>query len=105
MTIFTLTYHREVTEETTIYVEADDERLLRQNLDDIEDCIDDERWDVIDGDGPDLVCICEMTKEQIARYLHGPPIHKEHHFHYEDAVPEPEPVDPRQLALSLGEVG
>lgn len=108
MAIFILTYQREVVEETTIYVEADDEKLLRQNLDGIEDCLDDERWDVTDGDGPELQSVREMTKAQIARYLHGPPIHKEHHFHYEDLVlepeSEPEPVDPRQLALPLEDV-
>jgi hypothetical protein len=105
MSIFILTYQRECVEETTLYVEADNEALLRQKLDDIEDCLDDQDWRVCDGESPELQCIEEMTQKQIALYIHGPPIHKEHHFHYEDAVPAPEPVDPRQLALSLGEVG
>jgi hypothetical protein len=98
-----LTYQREVVEEATIYVEADDEKLLRQCLDQIEECLDDERWSVMDGEGPDLTCISEMTQKQIALYIHGPPIHKEHHFHYEDPEPVYEAPDPRQLSLPLVE--
>lgn len=99
MPIFIVTFQREVVEETTLYVEADDEALLRQNLEEIEECLDDERWDVIDGDGPELERISMMTEKQIALYAHGPPIHTEHHFHYEDTTPPPEPPDPRQLKL------
>jgi hypothetical protein len=42
MAIFQLVYHREVVEEAVIYVEADDEQLLRRNLAEIEDCLPDE---------------------------------------------------------------
>jgi hypothetical protein len=105
MTIFALTYRQETVEETTIYVEADDEKLLRQKLDDIEDCLDDQDWRVCDGEFPELQCIEEMTQKQIALYWRGPPIHKEHHFHYEDPEPVYEAPDPRQLSIPLAEKG
>lgn len=99
MPIFRLTYSREVVEETTIFVEADDEKLLQQNIEQIEECLDDANWDITDGDGYQLSELRELSPESIKLWKADQRIHKEHHFHYEDAEPKPEPPDPRQLGL------
>lgn len=103
MPIFRLAYQREVVEETIFYVEADDEWLLRQHLDDVEECLDDEDWQVFDVESPELYDVYQMSQDKLDLYYPGGPyIHKEHHFHYEDAEPKPEPPDPRQLKLFAG---
>lgn len=99
MPIFKLTYKRDVVEEATLFVEADDEKLLRQNLEQIEECLDDENWSIVDGDDMILDTLWEMSPEGVKEWRADQKIHKEHHFHYEDAEPKPEPPDPRQLKL------
>lgn len=99
MAIFQLVYHREVVEEAVIYVEADDEQLLRRNLEQIEDCLPDEDWQAVDGDGYELSELHKMTAEQVRVWAADKKVYKEHHYHYEDDVPRYEPPDPRQLKL------
>jgi hypothetical protein len=103
MSIFKLTYRRDAVEEVTLFVEADDEKLLRQNLSQIEECLDDVNWSVCDGDDVVLDTLHEMSPEMVKAWRADKKIQAEHHFHYEDAAPAPEPVDPRQMALCLGE--
>jgi len=99
MAIFQLVYHRDVVEEAVIYVEADDEQLLRRNLEEIEDCLPDEDWRAVDGDDYELSELHKMTVEQVRAWGADKKIYKEHHFHYEDGEPKLEPPDPRQMAL------
>lgn len=99
MAIFQLSYRREVVEEAVIYVEADDEALLRQNLDQIEGCLPGENWQPVDEDDYELSGLHEMTPEQVRIWGAHKKVYEEHHFHYEDTEPEPEPPDSRQLKL------
>lgn len=104
MAIFQLVFHREVVEEAVIYVEADDEQLLRRNLEEIEDCLPDEDWRAVDEDDCELAGLRKMTAEQVRVWGADKRVYKEHHYHYEDdspkyAAPKYEPPDPRQMAL------
>jgi hypothetical protein len=103
MPIFKLTYKRDVVEETMLFVEADDEKLLRQNLGEIEESLDDVNWSITDGDEVVLDMLYEMSPEAVKAWRADKKIHKEHHFHYEDAEPAYDPPDPRQMSLCLGE--
>lgn len=99
MPIFKLTYSRELVEETSIYVEADDEQLLQRNLEEIEECLLDEDWQVFDGDSHELSELHKMSPEQVRVWGADKRVHKEHHYHYEDDAPKYEPPDPRQRPL------
>jgi hypothetical protein len=101
MAIFKLTYQRDVVEEATLFVEADNEKLLRQNLDIIEEALDDVNWSITDGDDYVLRDLCVMSSHDVTMWGIDKMIQKDHHFHYEDTAPAPEPVDPRQMALCL----